>query len=134
MVCLDASEFDACLFNEQTFRHVTDCLLLQEQHVSLEEIFILNNLLFYSISLLSYLKMWDQVEQTFSVLKQIMAKTQDYHKKPILSMMEWKYELMRYRDFDKAEKLYEEALLFAKLLGDDYLANKLAEEWENDKT
>ncbi|WP_288263937.1 hypothetical protein [uncultured Streptococcus sp.] len=80
------------------------------------------------------LKMWDEVELTLDVLKGIMAKIQDFHKKPVLNMIEWKYILERFGQTEKAQKLYEEAVLYANLIGDVYLANKITEEWIKDTT
>ena len=134
MICADASRYKFSLFDRDDFRAISKTLLLQEKYFSLEEIFVLNNMLFNSISLLSDLEMWHEVEATFKVLKGIMAKVQDYHKKPILSMMEWKYTLKRFGDVEAAQKLCREAILYANLIGDTYLENKLKEEWELDTT
>lgn len=134
LTCLMASKCDTPLFDKETFSHLTTTLLQQEDSLSLEEIFILSNILFTSISLLSTLRMWENVENTVQVLKDIMSKIQDYQKKPILSMVEWKYAIGRFNDFEKAHALYQESLLFAKLIGDSYLADKLSEEWKKDAT
>lgn len=35
-------------------------------------------------------------------------------------------------NYEKAEKVYQSAKLFAQVIGNDYLAQKLAEEWQKD--
>lgn len=133
-ICLAASDYSGDFFDLDIYNRITKQLLVQEPFFTLEDIFILNNLLFTNISLLSDLEKWRELEATFSALKSIMAKTQDFQKKPVLSMMEWKYYLKRFNDLDKARHAYEEALLFAYLIDDNYLAEKLKEEWKKDVT
>lgn len=134
MVCANASNYTYSMFNQDEFKDIADNLLKQEKFFSLEEIFVLNNTLFNSLSLLLDLEMWDEIDNTFLVLKGIMAKIQDYHKKPILNMIEWKYILKSKGEVERARKLYEEAVLYAHLIDDTYLAHKITEEWENDAT
>lgn len=134
MVCANASNYEYFMFDKDEFIGIAKNLLEQENHFSLAEIFVLNNILFGSLSLLVDLKMWAEVELTLDVLKGIMAKIQDFHKKPVLNMIEWKYILERFGQTEKAQKLYEEAVLYANLIGDVYLANKITEEWIKDTT
>lgn len=134
MVCANASNYTYFMFNQEDFREIAKNLLKQEKNLSLEEVFVLNNALFNSLSILLDLEMWDEIDSTFVVLKSLMAKIQDFHKKPILNMIEWKYILKCTGDVGRAQKLYEEAVLYANLIGDNYLAYKISEEWENDAT
>ncbi|HFI0332643.1 TPA: hypothetical protein ACGOVE_001244 [Streptococcus suis] len=46
--------------------------------------------------------------------------------------MKWKYELHVNKNRDAAQSYFEEATLFAKLIGNDYLVHKIKEDWEED--
>ncbi|EHJ55756.1 hypothetical protein STRUR_2251 [Streptococcus urinalis 2285-97] len=51
---------------------------------------------------------------------------------PIICIMEWKYFLNCLLDFKKAKSCHTKAILFANMMGDDYLEEKINEEWNKD--
>ncbi|HEP3425930.1 TPA: XRE family transcriptional regulator, partial [Streptococcus pyogenes] len=51
---------------------------------------------------------------------------------PILKLIEWKYFLIKQKDIIKAEQSFMKACLFAQMTADQYLENKLIQEWEKD--
>ncbi|HEM5262152.1 TPA: transcriptional regulator, partial [Streptococcus suis] len=58
--------------------------------------------------------------------------TQDFQKKPIVSVLKWKYALFVDKDRDEAEKHYLDAVLFAKLIENRELEQKIEEDWRVD--
>lgn len=46
--------------------------------------------------------------------------------------MEWKCFLNCLLDFKKAKSCHTKAILFANMMGDDYLEEKINEEWNKD--
>lgn len=63
-------------------------------------------------------------------LNWIANQTQDFQKKPIISMVEWKYYIRK--DFQQANQKYQEAKMMAQMLGNEQLTKKLDEEWQTD--
>ncbi|HEP2190732.1 TPA: XRE family transcriptional regulator, partial [Streptococcus pyogenes] len=47
-------------------------------------------------------------------------------------LIEWKYFLIKQKDIIKAEQSFMKACLFAQMTADQYLENKLIQEWEKD--
>ncbi|KXT74736.1 Transcriptional regulator [Streptococcus sp. DD10] len=71
-------------------------------------------------------------KEVLECLNTIMTMTQDYQQKPLVKMMEWQYLLGYKQDVDGAKECYQEAVSLAKLFGNEFLAEKLTEEWEKD--
>jgi hypothetical protein len=110
-----------------------DCLLNQS-HVTPETSLILNNVLLNNIALAFQFEREDYVYQVIKISDRIMTEIHDFQRRPILSLVEWKYYLKFKHDYDSAKQSFTNATLFARLIGDVYLENKLKEEWEFDTT
>lgn len=61
-----------------------------------------------------------------------MERTQDYQKKSLIDMFEWKYYLSFKNDKKEAKKYYESAIHFAEMIKEDMLLKKLKQEWQQD--
>ncbi|HEM3683680.1 TPA: helix-turn-helix domain-containing protein [Streptococcus suis] len=96
------------------------------------ELFILRDVMLTSIGILGEHEEYGKIPPLFDALDRIMVSTQDFQKKPILNLLKWKYELLINKDKVVATALYEEALLFARLIGNAHLIDKLEEDWKKD--
>lgn len=47
-------------------------------------------------------------------------------------MLEWKFQLVREKNFSSAESYYQQAKQFATMIGDARLKNNLEQEWKKD--
>ena len=74
------------------------------------------------------------IERIITKSNEIMTDIHDFQKRPILSLVEWKYFIYFEKNWSKAEAACQQAILFADLIGDSYLQEKLKEEWKNDST
>lgn len=108
--------------------------LLKQDKLSPETSLILNNVLLNHTDLLLKFHKESFMEQIILKSEAIMTDMHDFQKRPILSLVEWKYYLRFKKDFEKAQQSYTNAILFANLIGDSYLKMKLTEEWHNDTT
>ena len=61
-----------------------------------------------------------------------MEKTQDFQKKPIVLMLEWKLSLIIEKDYVSAEQLYQKSKIFADIIGNSYLVTMLEKQWQED--
>lgn len=108
--------------------------LMNQKRLSPETDLILNNVLLNNIALAFRFKREDYIERVIEISNQIMTEIHDFQRRPILSLVEWKYYLKLKGDFLAAEQAFTNATLFANLVGDTYLENKLKAEWEQDTT
>ncbi|HFI0640225.1 TPA: XRE family transcriptional regulator [Streptococcus suis] len=97
-----------------------------------EELFILRDVLISGLNCFQDITACPNLEEVIDSLKLIMTTTQDFQKKPIILMLEWKYQLDRNNDFSVATQLYQSAKLFAEVVEDELLATRLEEEWKKD--
>lgn len=109
-------------------------LLEQIGKVEPANLFILRDLLFFILGMLGPKNDYEFFPMIFEGLDEIMGRTQDFQKKPILSMLKWKYELFAHKDIDRARFYYEEATAFATLIGNEYIKERMSQDWENDLT
>lgn len=109
-------------------------LIEQIVEIDPKDLFILRDLLFLIIGTLGQNKDYDVFPIIFEGLDEIMKRTQDFQKKPILSMLKWKYELFANRDTEAARFYYEEAVAFAGLVGNEYVKERMIHDWEIDLT
>lgn len=119
-------------YNDNNYYRVITKLLNWEPH-DLAEKFQLNNMLLGNILLAFERGRGDIVQKVIEKSSQLMEEMNDFQKRPILNLVEWKYYLIMLNDNVKAEEHYQKAVLFADLIGDHYLKNKLTEEWEKDQ-
>jgi transcriptional regulator with XRE-family HTH domain len=108
--------------------------LINQKHISPETDLILNNVLLNNIAIAFHFEREHYIERIIEISNKIMAEVHDFQRRPILSLVEWKYYLKFKNDFAAAEQSFTNATLFAKLVGDIYLENKLKEEWKLDTT
>ncbi|HFR3714835.1 TPA: helix-turn-helix domain-containing protein [Streptococcus suis] len=116
----------------QHFLDLVEKLPSQVELVESGDLFILRDVMITSVGLLGQKEEFSYIPTLFEALDKIMQKTQDFQKKPILNLLKWKYELLINKDKDVATALYEEALLFARLIGNAHLIGKLEEDWQID--
>ncbi|HFI0640041.1 TPA: helix-turn-helix domain-containing protein [Streptococcus suis] len=116
----------------QYFLELVDKFPSQVELIASGDLFILRDVMITSVGLLGQNEEYSYIPSLFEALDRIMQKTQDFQKKPILNLLKWKYELLINKDKVAATILYEEALLFARLIGNAHLIGKLEEDWQID--
>lgn len=104
----------------------------QFEQFELDELFIVNKIIIDISSLSLKNNRLDNLEKAIEMSQKIMAKIQDWNRMPILKLIEWKYFLIKQKDVIKAEQSFMKACLFAQMTADQYLENKLIQEWEKD--
>ncbi|HEQ8520489.1 TPA: transcriptional regulator Rgg4/ComR, partial [Streptococcus pyogenes] len=109
-----------------------DNLSEQFEQFELDELFIVNKIIIDISSLSLKNNRLDNLEKAIEMSQKIMAKIQDWNRMPILKLIEWKYFLIKQKDIIKAEQSFMKACLFAQMTADQYLENKLIQEWEKD--
>ncbi|HEQ4596592.1 TPA: transcriptional regulator Rgg4/ComR [Streptococcus pyogenes] len=109
-----------------------DNLSGQFEQFELDELFIVNKIIIDISSLSLKNNRLDNLEKAIEMSQKIMAKIQDWNRMPILKLIEWKYFLIKQKDIIKAEQSFMKACLFAQMTADQYLENKLIQEWEKD--
>ena len=78
-------------------------LLEQKKVTQLENFFIIRDTLISGMCCLEKVGVTDCFNDYLSCLQEIMDKTQDYQKKPLVFMFLWKQALREERDFSLAE-------------------------------
>ncbi|HEM6082760.1 TPA: helix-turn-helix domain-containing protein [Streptococcus suis] len=116
----------------QRFLELVEKFPGQIELVESGDLFILRDVMITSVGLLGQKEEFSYIPTLFEALDKLMQKTQDFQKKPILNLLKWKYELLINKDKVAATALYEEALLFARLIGNAHLIDKLEEDWKKD--
>lgn len=115
----------------KTFHHIKELLLEQGNFIDLKDTFLLRDVLIIFADVAYTLEDYDYLQRVTVFLKSLMKKTQDFQKKPIVNIFEWRSYLIQ-KDYDRAEQTYQEALNFAELLNIDILSNRLTKTWEQD--
>ncbi|HFI0247913.1 TPA: helix-turn-helix domain-containing protein [Streptococcus suis] len=116
----------------QRFLELVEKFPGQIELVESGDLFILRDVMITAVGLLGQNEEYHYIPSLFDALDKLMQKTQDFQKKPILNLLKWKYELLINKDKVAATALYEEALLFARLIGNAHLIDKLEEDWKKD--
>ncbi|MCQ2962899.1 Cro/CI family transcriptional regulator [Streptococcus equinus] len=132
-VCMASAKAYTGIYSLDIYDNLMDCLLNQS-HVTPETSLILNNVLLNNIALAFQFEREDYVYKVIKISDRIMTEIHDFQRRPILSLVEWKYYLKFKHDYDSAKQSFTHATLFARLIGDVYLENKLKEEWKFDTT
>lgn len=132
-VCLASAKVFQGIYHPDLYNHLMECLFNQEM-VSSETALILNNVLLSNADLAFHFHKKDFVKNIITKSNFIMTQVHDFQRRPILSLVEWKYYLQFEKDFIAAQTAYTNAILFANLIGDAYLEKKLTEEWKKDTT
>lgn len=119
--------------NTRVFQQIVDRLLVQGDELRVYQLFVLRDTLFVAVGLCFYLEQDQFIRRLLDKLREIMDITQDYQKKALVDMFEWKYQLKIENNAKKAYHFYRKALLFATLMEDSGLLEHLKEEWLQDK-
>ncbi len=131
--CLASAKSFVGIYSLDLYDELMECLLNQE-NLSLETSLILNNVLLNNVDLVLRFHRESFMKRIIIKSDTIMTSVHDFQRRPVLSLVEWKYYLQFKKDFLAVQKSYSNAILFANLIGDTYLENKLKEEWELDTT
>ncbi|MCY7192660.1 helix-turn-helix domain-containing protein [Streptococcus gallolyticus] len=131
--CLASAKSFVGIYSLDLYDELMECLLNQE-NLSPEISLILNNVLLNNVDLVLRFHRESFMKRIIIKSDTIMTSVHDFQRRPVLSLVEWKYYLQFKKDFLAAQKSYSNAILFANLIGDTYLENKLKEEWELDTT
>ncbi|HEQ4293755.1 TPA: transcriptional regulator Rgg4/ComR [Streptococcus pyogenes] len=129
---LDIDGMDGQYSDKIFYDSLLDNLSEQFEQFELDELFIVNKIIIDISSLSLKNNRLDNLEKAIEMSQKIMAKIQDWNRMPILKLIEWKYFLIKQKDVIKAEQSFMKACLFAQMTADQYLENKLIQEWEKD--
>ncbi|HEP1183413.1 TPA: transcriptional regulator Rgg4/ComR [Streptococcus pyogenes] len=129
---LDIEGIDGQYSDKIFYDSLLDNLSEQFEQFELDELFIVNKIIIDISSLSLKNNRLDNLEKAIEMSQKIMAKIQDWNRMPILKLIEWKYFLIKQKDIIKAEQSFMKACLFAQMTADQYLENKLIQEWEKD--
>ncbi|HES1934565.1 TPA: transcriptional regulator Rgg4/ComR [Streptococcus pyogenes] len=129
---LDIEGMDGQYSDKIFYDSLLDNLSEQFEQFELDELFIVNKIIIDISSLSLKNNRLDNLEKAIEMGQKIMAKIQDWNRMPILKLIEWKYFLIKQKDIIKAEQSFMKACLFAQMTADQYLENKLIQEWEKD--
>ncbi|VHC37831.1 Cro/CI family transcriptional regulator [Streptococcus pyogenes] len=129
---LDIEGMDGQYSDKIFYDSLLDNLSEQFEQFELDELFIVNKIIIDISSLSFKNNRLDNLEKAIEMSQKIMAKIQDWNRMPILKLIEWKYFLIKQKDIIKAEQSFMKACLFAQMTADQYLENKLIQEWEKD--
>lgn len=129
---LDIEGMHGMYSDEKFYESLLDKLLKQFDTFDLESLFIVNKIVIGMSSLSIKNNNFDNLKKIIAFSQNIMQKTQDFNRMPILNLIEWKYALNQEQDFSKAKAFYEKSRLFAQLTGDSYLEEQLIKEWQKD--
>ncbi|HHJ7812427.1 TPA: transcriptional regulator Rgg4/ComR, partial [Streptococcus pyogenes] len=127
---LDIEGMDGQYSDKIFYDSLLDNLSGQFEQFELDELFIVNKIIIDISSLSLKNNRLDNLEKAIEMSQKIMAKIQDWNRMPILKLIEWKYFLIKQKDIIKAEQSFMKACLFAQMTADQYLENKLIQEWE----
>ena len=107
-------------------------LVLQTRYIVPSHLFLLRDVLLQCSGLLLLTKSYQHLLTIVQELNTIISKTQDYQKKPLVDMIEWKYYLYVDQDFSAAQLKYQQAVQFSVMIDDEILKENLEKEWRND--
>lgn len=129
------SKFSHHFRDENYLDSVLDKLLEKMEQYDFDALFVLDRILIILFTV--YLKedgltRENELRRISEVLTLTVDKIHDYHRMPVVNLLEWKFQIKYKNDFDVAQKCYEKAKLFAELYDDHYLMKQLDSEWERD--
>lgn len=128
--------FDCCFFKpfkNQEFDALVEKTIEQVNYSSEFGLIILNRVLGTIAGLYVISDRYDKLLDIVKISNTIMKMSQDFHRKPIIDMVEGKYWLYS-NDLEKANKKYTDAVMLAELHGEHLLAERIKQEWEQDVT
>lgn len=107
-------------------------LILQINHCPMDSLFILNNVIIHYITFLLKTDHSEFIESLINASREIMMRSNDYYKFPIVCLVEWKYALLFLKDFNRAEQCYQDAIASSSAVVNADLMKRLKAEWEKD--
>ena len=114
------------------FDHLLETLPGQVELVHPKDLFILRDVLFVLVGVAGAKEEYEHISAVIQTIEQIMNRTQDYQKLPILKMICWKYEISVNNNRENASQFYEQAVLAAQMIGDSNLLERIEGEWKGD--
>ncbi|WP_430597793.1 helix-turn-helix domain-containing protein [Enterococcus sp. AZ177] len=126
--------FECCQFmsvEAEEFDTLIEKCIEQVDYTSELGLVLLNRILVMIMGLYVISESYDKIIDLVKVSNTIMKTSQDFHKKPIIDMVEGKYWL-HVGKVEDADRKYKNAALLAELHGEDQLAAKIRLEWEED--
>lgn len=132
LICVMTSSFDENIYQENTFNKIVKTAVKRADTVLGEEALFLCKLIINCIYIYISLNKVASIEDLISTCDSIMQRAQDFQPLPILRLMEWKYYLTCQDNLDKAKLSYEQAVMFANMIGDTALVGRLEKEWQKD--
>lgn len=118
-------------FDNQEFDVLVEKILEQVNYSSEFGLILLNRILITIMGLYIISNRYDKILNITKISNTIMKMSQDFHQKPIIDMLEGKYWLY-FNDLENGNKKYNDAILLAKLHGEDLLSDRIKQEWEED--
>ncbi|HER6162597.1 TPA: helix-turn-helix domain-containing protein, partial [Streptococcus pyogenes] len=125
LIILVVSHFSDDIFDAQFYEEITESMLKQHNNLSLEDLFLLNNILLSCADTYIRLKMFGRLKETLQLSHFIMSTIQDFQKMPMYCMYEWKLSIFYLKDINRARNYFEQSILFTQMTGDTYLVQKL---------
>lgn len=126
--CAVLSSFSPLVYQPSVFSNILETVMKQVETTEMEELVYLNKIILGFVDSLMELRKTEVIEKLINPSASIMTKTQDFQCMPILRLMEWKYNLNILGDKHKAEIAYQNAVLFASMIGDKTLEANLSME------
>ncbi|MBO4107049.1 helix-turn-helix domain-containing protein [Streptococcus suis] len=117
---------------EEQLLALIETLLMQQNHLAKADLFVLRDLLFAIVGLLGNWRVHHPMPDLFEAIDRIMQVTQDFQEKAILSMLRWKYARHVEKSEEQAYHYYQEAVAFARLIGNSHLVEQLEEDWNEE--
>jgi len=117
---------------EHIFNHFITKVISQSKTSSLEEGTIILPICLSALYLLFSKSDYTLYPKLIEVANFTISKTKEFHRKPLILMVEGKFELFVNCDSRKATELYRRAIALAENLGEEFLAKKIEEEMKKD--
>lgn len=133
LICYRSSGFCEDLFDINVYKLLFKKAIKQINLLEIEELCVLNQLMVTFFSIAYKLNHFEIVESIIETTQLITRKVNDFHRIPILYLMEWKYYLKYKNNKLEAKRCYHKAIHFTEMTGDDYLKVRIYEEWKKDK-
>ncbi|KHD44482.1 helix-turn-helix domain-containing protein [Streptococcus hongkongensis] len=129
LTCAIVSGLKAEFFDKNLYCRFLSKLLLMEKTLALSDLFLLNNVLLTCVDIGIRLTDYEVIQPALKASYRIMYKVQDFQRLPIYCMHAWKNALFYRKSEKRGEDYFHQAQLFAKMVGDSFLEEKLRKEW-----
>ncbi|AND80292.1 helix-turn-helix domain-containing protein [Streptococcus pantholopis] len=118
--------------SSETLDMLAGRLILQTHYIVPSYLFLLRDVLLQCGGMLLLTHSYQHLPAIVQELNTIINKTQDYQKKPLVDMLEWKYYLYVKQNFSRAQQKYQQAVQFSAMIDDAVLKENLEKEWQKD--